>query len=330
MLLMAAAAPGTPTAPGIPYTLPTAAPYNVDTTLSILTPYGDDQVVHPDVVDFGPAGWRGHRYWMGITPFPAGDPRYENPCIYVSDDGWQWAAPAGLVNPLDPGPFLNYNANSDTDLVYDPVADRLVLTYRLYHTGVKTEQIKLTTSTDGIHWSAPVVIIATDGVADGSNSVQQLTSQSMVRVSASDWRMWGCGASTEPDTMRVASAPEGPWSAPTACTFGGSGLNPYHADVVKGPDGRYWMLGSSGNNFFPAVSSDGVAWTSGPAVLSRRAGKWDANMYRPTLQAHENGTHMRVWYSAFVDDGVTPPGAFSSQKWRAAYTLIARSHWLSL
>lgn len=334
----AGTAPGTPSpAPssgsevGVPYALPLTQPYNVDQVATIPTPDGSGQTVHPDVVDFGAVGWNGHRYWMAVTPFRGGDPRIENPCIVVSDDGFTWATPAGLTNPLDTGAAV-YDANSDTDLIFDPTGNRLILTYRRYNTGAKTERIKMAHSTDGVTWSAPVEVLVTNGSTDLGNGmgVQQTTSQALVRVSASDWRLFSCGGNSEPDQMRTASDPYGPWSAPQNLTFTGSGLNPYHADVILGPDGRFWMLGQNGGKLFAAVSADGVAWISSDAILSPRPGKWDAQPYRATLQPNENGTHMRVWYSALYDDGVTPDGYYSSQDWWTGYTWMKRDHWTAL
>ncbi|MCT1459850.1 hypothetical protein M3G03_09940 [Aestuariimicrobium sp. p3-SID1156] len=339
LLAILASSAGQPTGGGgLPYTLPLAAPYNVDTTLKITTPFGDNQTVHPDVVDFG-APWNGYRYWLGITPFTEGDPRHENPCVYASHDGWEWVTPPGLTNPIELGSGAIYDSNSDTDLLYDPTNNRLILTWRRYHTGLKTERIRMSHSTNGTTWSTPVEILATNGVTDGTNSVQQTTSQSIVWASDTDWRMWACGASNLPDTMRTATSPYGPWSAPQTIVFTGATnprhpgtvLQPYHADVIEGPDGRFWMIGGADGFFFPAVSADGIAWTSGATCLTGRAGKWDAGPYRATMQPHENGTHMRVWYSAVYDPrGEVPPGHFSNQQWRTGLTLIPRSHWTSL
>ena len=336
-----------PTEPGVPYALPLVAPYNVDDLCPIPTPDGYGQTVHPDVLDFGSTGWNGHRYWMGVTPFAGGDPRLENPCVYVSDNGYAWESPEGLVNPLDPGPGAVFHANSDTDLIYDPEADRIILYWRLYHTGTRMEIIKARTSTDGVTWTPTVEVLRSDGSVETGNGggVQQITSPAIVRVSATDYRMFTIhgaisGATGDPsrsDKMWTATAPEGPWVNPTPVTYTGATnrrtgqpWDPYHADVIVGPDGRFWMLGQASGELFPAVSTDGVTWTTGPALLAGRNGRWDQGPYRATMTAHENGTHMRMWYSSLYDDGVKPEGLYSSQDWWTGYTWVKRDHWTSL
>ena len=316
----------------VPYTLPTSQPYNVDITARIPTPEGTGQTVHPDVIDFktqhGKDAWNGYRFWMGITPYPGGAPRTENPCVFASKDGFNWAVPTGATNPLDPGVGSDNDANSDTDLIYDPVGDRLLLMYRFYSMSRKTEDIRLIESRDGVTWSAPKTIVMSDGNADGTNSVTQALSPAMVRVSATDWRMFACGNEGRPETTRSAVDPFGPWSTPTVATFTGSGKNPYHIDVIKGPDGRFWAIAMDGG-FFPAVSTDGINWTTGPAFLSSRPGKWDGWVYRATMTPHENGTHMRVWYSAADNTGLYPT-SYGTQGWHTGYTLVKRDLWTTL
>ena len=316
----------------VPYTLPTSQPYNVDITARIPTPEGTGQTVHPDVIDFktqhGKDAWNGYRFWMGITPYPGGAPRTENPCVLASHDGFNWVVPPGGTNPLDPGVGSDSDANSDTDLTYDPVGDRLLLIYRFYSLAAKTEDLYLIESKDGSTWSAKKPIIRMNGVADGTGKVTQALSPAMVRMSATDWRLFTCGNEGMPETVRTASNPYGPWSGPTVCTYTGSGKDPYHMDAIKGPDGRFWAVAMD-NGFFPAVSNDGVSWKTGPAFLSSRAGKWDAWVYRATMTPHENGTHMRLWYSAMNGTGLYPT-SYGDQGWHTGYTLVRRDHWAQL
>ena len=59
---------------------------------------GLNQTVHPDVIRNIQNGT--DMYIMSITPYPFGDYRYENPCVYISLDGLDWFAPEGIDNPL--------------------------------------------------------------------------------------------------------------------------------------------------------------------------------------------------------------------------------------
>ena len=317
---------GTPPAPGVslPYPTPSIAPYNVDFLSPIPTPDGSGQTVHPDVVDFG-KHWNGWRFWLAVTPYPGGRIQEENPCVYGSNDGYHWETPKGMTNPLDAGPNLAYSANSDTDLFYDEGSQELILTYRLYHTGTRRETFKLMRSADGVKWSEPVIIFDNDGSPTGDGGgVQQYSSQALVRVAEGDYRMWTCGATNEPDKMFKASTATGPWTVQSTLSFGGTGRNPYHTDVIAGPDGRFWMIGCSNGVAFASVSSDGVNWVSGKPILDARRSMWDSNIYRATIQPHEDGKHMRAWYSAFRQDEGT------GQVWRTAVTVIPRAEWGNL
>lgn len=52
---------------------------------------GYSAYVHPKVLDTGADRWNGHRYWMCNTNYPGTMDRYENPAIFVSEDGTSWA-----------------------------------------------------------------------------------------------------------------------------------------------------------------------------------------------------------------------------------------------
>lgn len=315
----------------VPYSFPAAAPWNVP-KMPLPTPDGSGQTVHPDVLDFralGPGTWNGWRYWMGVTPFPAGDPAQENPCILVSDNGYHWEVPLGLTNPIAPQPAAPFTANSDTDLLWDPATNELVLTWRAY--SGDSERIELSRSKDGSTWAPPAVIMSSDGSAAGNGGGnQQITSQAIVRVTSTDWRMFTINAdqdnvAAKPDRMWTATKPEGPWGNPQPIVYGGTGHNSYHADVVLGPDGRFWMTGQHFGAIFASVSVDGVNWVSGKKFLLGRAGEWDATQYRASIVAPSTTGDVDVWYSAFSDDGVVV--GYSSQKWWSGYTRVPASLW---
>lgn len=70
--------------------------------LKIKCPYGLNQPYHPTVI-YEPKGLFGHQYWMAVTPYPIVDilpyrDRYETPCVYYSDDGFNWLP---INNPID-------------------------------------------------------------------------------------------------------------------------------------------------------------------------------------------------------------------------------------
>ena len=88
------------------------------TLLATPTYDGSGELVHPDAVAF-PQRWQGRRYWVSATPYPTGNPKYENPSIYQGYTSRQMLPPAGVSNPLaQPGAIGGYL--SDPDMLYDP------------------------------------------------------------------------------------------------------------------------------------------------------------------------------------------------------------------
>gem|GEM_PF-4662721 len=106
-------------------------------TLVIPTYEGSGQIAHPTVIDFsveyGLEQWGGHRYWMSGSPYPGANDRYENPCVWVSDDGVSWQVPQGIPQPLveTPADYARHaRYNSDPTIVYNPHDDLIELYYR--------------------------------------------------------------------------------------------------------------------------------------------------------------------------------------------------------
>ncbi len=132
---------------------------NAVDALEIATYDGSGQAVHPCVLDFGRGflrpghtTWNGYRYWMTLTPFPASNDAYENPCLYCSHDGLTWIEPPGLIglrgtidtpstgagNPLiavdffgEPIPFDRFL--NDPHMLYIPEEDSIVVYFNHIH-----------------------------------------------------------------------------------------------------------------------------------------------------------------------------------------------------
>lgn len=288
----------------IPYTIPAVAPYNAPSHIPVPTYDGSGQPVHPDVIDFYhvlPSGtWRGHRFWMVMTPYPFSQDAYENPSILVSPDGINWSPPAGLTNPIAERPPVGYN--SDTDIIYDAAADQLVVLFRRTNEG-----LRITHSDDGVAWSAHASVDITDW---------QGLSPSVLR-DGSVWRMWynqGLGTKT-------AAALEGPWGPAVGTTGGPSPI--WHSNVQHAPGGGFHLLAHTAvgpAGVLQAASSlDGISWATNPTPLvTAGTAEWSASgLYRPALTLHENLDRYRVWYSAQSEFGV----------WRLSYTEIPLTEW---
>ena len=117
---------------------------------------GNIENIHPKVLFFED-GWHGYNFWKAYTPYPLGSISAENPCIAVSNDGYNWTVPEGLENPLAFAPDGGYN--SDTHLVYNADTDELECWYRAYDIETVTDYILRRVSSDGVEWGAPEVVM---------------------------------------------------------------------------------------------------------------------------------------------------------------------------
>lgn len=321
--------PDTPT-DTTPYAMPTSAPYNAPVYAITPTPDGTGSLVHPDVIDFGASGWNDWRYWMAVTPYYMANASKENPIVLVSHDGFTWQAPTGAAPAYLFNPLATSSAQSDTDMVYDPVNDRLVMTWREYkYAEPYNEWIYASTSTDGVTWSSPRVTLWMVS-EPGDDRADNSPSQAIVRVTDGDWRAFvrtdlspGVAGGYGGIAMRTATDPLGPWGEPTDGTLSIGApqfKSLWHLDVIR-HDGMFWGLFDYVWEHRAAVSTDGLAWTIGPAHMTNRLGEWDdTTIYRATIQPHENGTHMRCWYSS---DG-------SANSWRVGFTQLPTTLWTDL
>lgn len=310
----------------LPYAMPTAAPYTVPDWCSTPTADGSGSTVHPGVIDMGPSGWRGWRYWMAVTGYHQTNDRLENPHILVSQNGFWWTPPAGVRVPVyDAPPTPRFN--SDTDLEYDPHSDRLVLIYREQQADL-TQQTFIATSSDGTTW--PAVSTALDW--DRPNGNGQIVSPSIVRRGDGDWWLFGIGRDSLKLYVWRASDPLGRWHNGSGTGhyldlgwIRPAGLKPWHLDVIW-DDGKFRALVDCGPLYLGEAdglaagtwdtSQPTFAWNPNP-VMELPASGWDSTeLYRATLTPHEDGQHYRVWYSA---DG--------PQSWRTGYTMLPRSLW---
>lgn len=292
--------------------------YNAAAPLTTPTYDGSGQTVHPDVVDLGAGGaWHGYRYWMAVTPYPAGNDAYENPSILASNDGTTWAVPAGVANPIvaAPADYVQFSKhNADPDLTLDG-ADVMHLVY--VHVDGATSRVKHTSSGDGwathsavveLFSSSTVTILAPAVVFDGSG-----------------WSMWVVDAATSPNRYLRYTAPAitGPWTGPTVCPVSGvpAGRELWHVDVILDPsDGTLHALATltdlNGNGVNTrnhlARSADGLDWTVGDVVLPIATGGFDNSLsYRGTIVL--GGGVYECWYSGQ-----------SGTAWRVGRTTIPR------
>ncbi len=273
------------------------------TPISVVTYDGSGELVHPDAAVF-PDRWHGKRYWFSGTPYPLGNPRLENPSIYYGRVSTEMRVPLGVTNPIVPAPPSGYM--SDPDLVHDPDSDELRMYYR--KTIQDLDEVLLITSHDGVSWSPPRLV--------ATAARYSLISPSIVRESATAWRMWTVNASaqgctspwTEVTLQQRRSADGVAWGEPELVNLHLPGRIPWHWDVqYVAPKSEYWALVAaypdgatcSRTSVYFARSADGTTWSVSPTAL---LGPGEVEplrdmVYRSSFHYHEGSDAVSVWFS---------------------------------
>jgi hypothetical protein len=274
---------------------------------------GSGQTVHPDFVAT-PAPWGGAspRYLVA-TPYRGGSSAYENPSLYGGNGTVSWTPPDGVVNPIAT-PTSGYL--SDPDAVYLPDKNEL----RVYYRSVDGANIiQMISSTDGVHFTDPLMVAARENHA--------IVSPTVVRRSATDWLMWsvnanvGCTAANTLVEVRRSTDGIG-WSNASPVALTQKGYSVWHIDVQWIPSRHeYWALynvKTGGSCTTPALylatSPDGVTWkTYSSPVLSRGAIREFADVvYRSTFAYDSASDVIDFWYSGARYDA-------PNYVWRSAY-----------
>lgn len=264
---------------------------NSNYPLYIPTYDGGNQAVHPSVY-YNASKWNGFEYWMAMTPYAGSVEAIENPSILVSHDGEAWYIPTGLTNPVVPAPAEGTH-NSDPNLLVDAASTM----WMYYNYG----SVYVVSSTNGITWSAPVVVATYDTEAYLSPSVL---------YDGSQYVMWTVDIHQDPRVLqrRTCATPNGTFSAGTNCTVTNmpSGMTFWHVTVQNDGAGflAYAVLrigtATAGSQLWVARSSDGLEWTfDTTALLVKSSYGFDYNRIYTSCEA--NG---KLFYSAMAAEGV--------------------------
>jgi hypothetical protein len=285
------------------------ASFVAPTPIGIVTYEGSGQLVHPDAAVF-PNRWQGKRYWVSGTPYPLGNPNFENPSIFQGRHSNEMLVPPGVTNPLVAAPKSGYM--SDPDLVHDPDSDALRMYYR--YTSSTADQIFVTTSANGVAWS-PAKLVVTD-------LRYSLISPAIVRESATSWRMWtvnataqGCYSLRTELALQQRHSTDGiTWDAPEGVTLHVPGRVPWHWDVqYVAAKSEYWALvaaypdgtSCSQTAVYFARSADGTTWKVSPTPLLA-AHEYEPMrdlVYRTSFHYHEGSDAVSVWFSGAHREG---------------------------
>lgn len=125
--------------------------------LYIQTYDGSGQVVHPDIIHWS------NQNWLVCTPYPYAIELNENPCIYNNTEAKEWVVPKGGGNPLA-YPQKRGIGNHISDPCIVAFDSQLHVYYRDTYTDdkKKIQYLKRLSSSDGIRWSIPVVVMQSD------------------------------------------------------------------------------------------------------------------------------------------------------------------------
>jgi len=281
--------------------------------LTLSTYEQSGQVVHPDVV-VAPAGALGGHPWLAMTPYPWGNAGFENPSLFVGDDSNVWSVPDGVTNPIvrPGGGYL-----SDPDILWSDDSRELWLYYRQVRSD---NEIVLVKSSDGVHWSAPRVVVRAPG--------HEAVSPTIVRRSSNEWLMWtvnsgSVGCSSASTAVELRRSTDGvTWSQPVAVTLSQRGVFAWHIEVQWVPSLRqYWALfngkaaGSCTTDaLYIATSSDGLTWQTYASPVLRRGAipEFADIVYRATFTYDEERDLVSLWHSGARH---TPRG----YEWHAAF-----------
>ncbi len=267
---------------------------------------GSGQTVHPDVLDMAnyiSQPWNGYRFWMVITPYPRGNSRYENPSIFVSNDGVQWVIPKGLTNPV-------YQvSDSEIGFCSDPCLEfwdnMLWLWFRETHrkglSGGKENRILLMKTSNGINWTIPVEVLRSKYSGD------RLSSPSIRRIGSS-FIMWSITGASKFSLLRRSSDNGVSWSAPAEVAVSGlpSGRYPWHIYVHTG--GYHALLCSSTGNYgkgsmlhYGHFSDEGLSVMS--KFLFERVYPFEASFIYRGSMIRKSDMYFDVYYSGRCAEG---------------------------
>lgn len=282
---------------------------NAARPLSIPTYENSGQAIHPDVLFF-PTKWKGYHYWMAFTPYPSTAERYENPSIVVSNDGQNWQVPKGLQNPVFQKPARGHYSDTNLCLGLDK---KLYLFFRERHRlglWLDYDEILVSSSADGIHWSHPKSVTAS------LHGFANVLSPSVLTVGNKYYMYTVSRDAGSIIQLRTAYDPEGLWSAPVQVKFIGktqtAGFVPWHINVIKTEHAFYavicmknYTVPGQRNQLYLATSTDGSKFRLQSLPILRPTESddcWDAGaLYQASIIPVAGKKHeaFKMYYSAY-------------------------------
>lgn len=287
---------------------------NAKSPLNIETYDGGNEGLHPSCLYFK-EGWNGYKFWFVFTPYKGMNDAIENPCMYVSQDGENFAPLEG-ANPLDDIILpKEQEYNSDPELVYNSDLNRIECWWRRvqrdkYPTddGKNREIIYRRFTYDGRTWSEKEVMLNLKNPFDET----RLCISPALIYEDGIYRMWCSSAEDFEGKYRTINYYEmidgGMMELKSKHHLKKGTIS--HLDVIH-ENSKYWLIGNEvlieGNplKLYSFVSPVNDEYKYEGVVLTRgRRGQWDDRVtYRPSVVKVDNS--LCLYYSAYGSNPIT-------------------------
>ena len=287
---------------------------NAKSPLNLETYDGGNEGLHPSCLYFK-EGWNGYKFWFVFTPYKGMNDAIENPCMYVSQDGENFAPLEG-ANPLDDIILpKEQEYNSDPELVYNSDLHRIECWWRRvqrdkYPTddGKNREIIYRRFTYDGRTWSEKEVMLNLKNPFDET----RLCISPALIYEDGIYRMWRSSAEDFEGKYRTINYYEmidgGMMELKSKHHLKKGTIS--HLDVIH-ENSKYWLIGNEvlieGNplKLYSFVSPVNDEYKYEGVVLTRgRRGQWDDRVtYRPSVVKVDNS--LCLYYSAYGSNPIT-------------------------
>lgn len=287
---------------------------NAKSPLNLETYDGGNEGLHPSCLYFK-EGWNGYKFWFVFTPYKGMNDAIENPCMYVSQDGENFAPLEG-ANPLDDIILpKEQEYNSDPELVYNSDLNRIECWWRRvqrdkYPTddGKNREIIYRRFTYDGRIWSEKEVMLNLKNPFDET----RLCISPALIYEDGIYRMWCSSAEDFEGKYRTINYYEmidgGMMELKSKHHLKKGTIS--HLDVIH-ENSKYWLIGNEvlieGNplKLYSFVSPVNDEYKYEGVVLTRgRRGQWDDRVtYRPSVVKVDNS--LCLYYSAYGSNPIT-------------------------
>ncbi len=217
---------------------------------------GSNQAVHPDILFFKD-GFRGHFFYLSMTPYPFSNARLENPSVLVSENGIDYYEEKQGLNPLVAAP--PYDHNDDPDLMFNDKTK----TFHLYYLETLrpySQNVILLRSKDGIYWDKQQILHFNLSAREDF-----ILSPSVIKKESTFWMFFVNRSAKKNQIQYMTSADGIHWDKSLFTVIHADypdELVPWHVDVFS--DGQQYYLLCCGpyedQNLYLAKSSDLKIW----------------------------------------------------------------------